>query len=90
MEKRSATINIVVVLLTIIVGLFWTLGSKMNVYGNAIAGAIFEFAFLPMLLLGIALPIMSIYLVAKNAGSSKIWPMLSIAISIITIILISK
>ncbi len=88
MEKRSPNLNVVVIVLTIVVGLFWTIASKTNIYGNAFIGAIFEFAYLPMLLLGIALPIMSVYLVVKNTGSTKIWPILSLAISVITIGLI--
>ena len=90
MGKRSAILNLVVVMLTIIVGLFWTIASTTNVYESKIAGAIFELAALAMLLLGIALPIMAIYLVIKNTGSSKIWPILALAISFITILFISK
>ena len=90
MEKRSAIVNLLVVILTIIVGLFWIIGSKTNVYDSKITGAIFEFASLPMLFLGIALPIVAIYLIIKNIGSAKIWPVISLAISFITILLISK
>ena len=90
MGKRGAILNLVVVILTILVGLFWTIASTTNVYKSKITGAIFELAALPMLLLGITLPIMAIYLVIKNTGSSKIWPILSLAISFITILFISK
>ena len=90
MEKRSAIVNLVVVILTIVVGLFWTIASKANIYESKIVGAIFELAALPMLFLGIALPIVAIYLIIKNIGSAKIWPVISLAISFITILLISK
>ena len=90
MEKRSTIVNPLVVILTIVVGLFWTIASKANIYESKIAGAIFEFAALPMVFLGIALPIIAIYLVIKNRGASKVWPILSLAISFITILLISK
>ena len=68
----------------------WWNGLKNNIYESKITGAIFEFAALPMVFLGIALPIMAIYLVIKNKGASKAWPILSLAISFITILLISK
>lgn len=85
---KSILKNVLVLALTILVDLFWVIGSKTNVYNSSIVGGFFEFASLPMLGLGIGLPIFSIYLIVKNVGATKVWPILSLMVSIIAFFLI--
>jgi len=76
--KNSQT-SIMVFILSIIASGYWWLAQGINVYNNAIVGAIFEILWLPVLGMLFLLPIVSMTLLIKerlNVRSLYIYSML--------------
>lgn len=67
---------------TFLVLLFWLVSNTVNVYKYAIVGAVFEMMWLPMILLLVVIPILSLVFWAKEKWSFKIAYLLSVLIPI--------
>jgi len=90
MEQKSiVNISRIHFLLTIVVCLFWITGNKTNVYKFSVIGGFFEILSLPMLGLALGLPILAIFLIFKNRGADKLWPVISLFIGGVAILFLS-
>lgn len=65
-------------ILSAFVCLFWYIAKNSNVYRFALIGALFELAWLPMLVLLLVLPLLSIFLLLKEKPSFKSLPLYSL------------
>jgi len=72
-------------LLSIVVSGYWWLTKGINVYSNAIVGAIFEILWLPVLGMLFLLPILSMTLLIKERVNVRSLYIYSILINITTI-----
>jgi hypothetical protein len=82
--KNSRTSKIVFIL-SIIASGFWWLAKGINVYSDAIVGAIFELLWLPVLGILILLPIISLVLLVKERVNLRSLYIYSILIGMATI-----
>lgn len=82
--KNSKTGKIVF-LLSIIVAGYWWLGQAINVYRFAFVGAIFEILWLPVLLMLVVLPIISVIMLIKEKVNIRSLYIYSFLISVTTI-----
>jgi apolipoprotein N-acyltransferase len=82
--KNSRTSKIVFIL-SIIASGFWWLAKGINVYSDAIVGAIFELLWLPVLGMLFLLPIMSLVLLVKERFNLRSLFIYSILIGMATI-----
>jgi len=82
--KNSRTSKIVFIL-SIIASGFWWLAKGINVYSDAIVGAIFELLWLPVLGILILLPIISLVLLVKERVNLRSLYIYSILINVATI-----
>ena len=94
MHSKSGILNYpkidkIVFALSVFVCLFWLIGQVVNVYRFAVAGALFEIAWLPMLALFFILPIISILLLIKKNVSFKELPLYSLLLLIFTFVLLA-
>ncbi len=71
--------------LSILLSLFWSIGTQVNIYSNKIVGAIFEFMWLPVILLLFILPIICIIRLFKTSYTNKQLSIYSLLILTITI-----
>ena len=56
---------------TILSGVFWLIGMNIDIYGNAIVGAVFEILWLPVILFTFLIPVASLIFWIKNRLSLK-------------------
>jgi|JI6StandDraft_1071083.scaffolds.fasta_scaffold155563_2 hypothetical protein len=73
---RNSGINQVLFILSIITILYWLTAKSLNVYNNAILGALFELLWLPMIVSVFIGPIFSIVLFVRdkyNTGSLALY-----------------
>ena len=70
LKDKSRTKNIVLGL-SLLTAVFWSLSQMLNVYTYAVVGAVFEILWLPMLGLLISLPVISLIYWAKEYFSIK-------------------
>jgi len=82
--KNSKTSKIVFIL-SIIASGFWWLAKGINVYSNAIVGAIFELVWFPVLGMLFLLPIISLVLLVKERFHVRSFYIYSILMGIATI-----
>jgi apolipoprotein N-acyltransferase len=82
--KNSRTSKIVFIL-SIIASGFWWLAKGINVYSDAIVGAMFELLWLPVLGMLFLLPIMSLVLLVKERVNLRSLYIYSILIGMATI-----
>jgi len=82
--KNSKTSKMVFTL-SIIVSGFWWLTKGLNVYSNAIVGAIFEILWLPFISLLFLLPIISLFLLLKDRVNVRSLYLFTMLIGIATI-----
>ena len=81
----------IIFILSIIIAVYWLLGWTVNVYSQAVMGAIFELAWLPVMLLTFTLPIVSFILLIKdkfNLRSLHLYSILIIVLSIVAVRLV--
>lgn len=78
----------VVLILSVLTSVFWCLVQLVDVYYFAVSGAIFEIMWLPMIALIIALPILSLFFLAKQKFSLKSLHLYSFLLLLATILLI--
>ncbi len=89
MEKKNKY-ELALFLLTLITCLFWIFSRSINVYDSKIVGAIFELAFLPMLILFFVMPILLLIQVFKTKTTYKSYSIISLVIIFITIMYITN
>lgn len=77
---KSHKLNFLVFALSILVFLFWFIGTNFNVYSNAFVGGLFELLSIPMLILLFAIPVISIANIIKNGFSLKSFELYSILV----------
>lgn len=82
--KNSKTGKIVF-LLSIVVAGYWWLGQVINVYRYAFVGALFEILWLPVLLMLVVLPIISVIMLIKEKVNIRSLYIYSFLISVTTI-----
>lgn len=70
LKDKSRTKNIILGL-SLLTAVFWSLSQILNVYTYAVVGAVFEILWLPMLGLLILLPVISLIYWAKEYFSIK-------------------
>jgi hypothetical protein len=80
MKKILNIPNRILFLMMVGVVLFWYTGKNFNVYSNVFLGALFEFMWLPMLVLPILLAALAIWNLFRAKGMDKIWPALSLVL----------
>jgi len=83
---RPATPKIILGL-SILLCVFWYVGTNFNVYSFAVVGAIFELASIQMLVLLALLPIASFLILFKEKFSFKLLSLYSFLLSLIAILL---
>ena len=88
MIKNSKTPKVIFII-SLIVFAFFLLGNVLvsDIYRYAIVGVIFELLWLPMLLLLLVLPVISVLVFINQKGKSKIYAALSVLFIISSIII---
>ncbi len=77
---KSHKLNFLVFALSIIVFLFWFIGTNYNIHSNELVNGFFELLSLPMLILLFAIPVISIANIIKNGFSLKSFDLYSILV----------
>lgn len=75
-----------VFILSILTSVFWCVGTHVNVYYFAVVGGIFEFLWLPMIVLLFVLPILSFFFFVKEKFNLKSLYLYSFLIVLATIL----
>ena len=75
--------------LSAIVSFFWILGSRVNIYQVAAVGAIFEILWLPIIILTITIPIISIVFWVKEKFNIKSLYLLSVILILSTLLMLA-
>lgn len=86
---NNPAIDKIVFAFSVFVCAFWYLSQHINVYHIALVGAIFELASLPMLLLFILLPILSILILIKKKFTFKSLSLYSLLLLLTTFLLLN-
>ncbi|WP_276359985.1 hypothetical protein [Daejeonella sp. H1SJ63] len=74
--------NRIVLILSILASLYWFIGKNTDVYHFAITGAIFELLWLPMLVLILLLPLLSILFLIQDKFNFRSMALYSILLLI--------
>jgi hypothetical protein len=82
---KNSKISKMVFISSIIVAAYWLLAKGVNVYSNAIVGAIFEILWLPFISLLFLLPIISLFLLLKDRVNVRSLYLFTMLIGIATI-----
>jgi predicted neutral ceramidase superfamily lipid hydrolase len=83
---KVSTSGKIVLVSAILVSLFWWLTKTVDIYKNAIVGAIFEILWLPMLALLFILPVISLFFWRKDKFSVQSLFLYSMLIGLTTAI----
>jgi len=83
LNDKSRTKKIVLGL-SLLTAVFWSLGQLINVYSFAVVGAVFEILWLPMLALLVFLPVISLIYWVKERFSIKSSFLYSLLIILVT------
>ena len=65
-QKANNYGSILVFVLSIWFVIYWTLGQIINIYEFAIIGVIYEILWLPMLIMGLVLPLVALFFLSKK------------------------
>lgn len=84
MKKIVWNTDLVVLLLSCFVFIFWMVGFSINVYDYMVTGALYELLALPTLALCIVLPITIIYRMFRRSFKSVLIPILSLLFLLVT------
>ena len=89
MKKRVWNTDLIVLLLSCFVFIFWMVSLSINnVYDYMVTGALYELLALPTLALGIVLPIIIVYRMFRRSFKSVLIPILSLLFLLVTFFII--
>jgi 4-amino-4-deoxy-L-arabinose transferase-like glycosyltransferase len=85
MKKRVWNTDLIVLLLSFFVFIFWMVSLSINnVYDYMVTGALYELLALPTLALGIVLPIIIVYRMFRRSFKRVLIPILSLLFLLVT------
>lgn len=88
MKKIIKNTDLIILILSFFVFIFWMISISINVYSYMVTGALYELLALPTLVLWIVLPIIAVYRIFKKSFRSVLFPVLSILLILITILVV--
>lgn len=84
MKKIVWHTDLIVLLLSIFIFIFWLVSHYINVYSYSVTGALYELLALPTLALGIILPVVIVYRIIKRSFKTVAYPILSLVFLLMT------
>jgi hypothetical protein len=88
MKKIVWHTDLIVLLLSIFVFIFWMVSLSINVYSYLLTGALYELLALPTLALGIILPVVIVYRIIKRSFKTVVFPILSLVFLLMTFLVV--
>lgn len=88
MKKIVWHTDLIILLLSVFVFLFWMVSQSINVYSYVVIGAIYELLALPILALGIILPFVIMYRIIKRSFKTLVFPILSLVFLLMTFLVL--
>ena len=87
-SKANGKGSILVFVLSIWFVIYWFLGQIINIYEFAIVGVVYEILWLPMLLMGLVLPIVSLFFWYKEKFNFKSFYFFAFLLVVLTILVL--